>query len=299
MDRQAGTDAPAPHEEASSHSQEPDDDLADFIIDDDDDDDNNNGAGSPAGADSEGSAGPTLSRARTQGPASLMPEEFSQLDVPTSFKTYVQYLIYWICNGRRALVVSDEIARYFYLGYITVARVVDSVEQSLVASSAWVDDFRTDMYRFPEFAATPIHGVPGCEACHFRQKRTATFRVTLSGEPYSRRMLAPPRPGEAPAAADSGSSSSDADSVVSVADSGGPAMYNVGRTCKARSELCHELHHYCYRLAAQIDIALQPSSPGSADPDDLVTALEEQGTTDQLFSEFKDMLSRSKSGFAA
>ncbi|KAJ1729581.1 hypothetical protein LPJ61_003453 [Coemansia biformis] len=327
---------PQTTKDSGGHSQDLDDDLADFIIDDDDDDDGNtfaNGSAEHAGAwsvdvdvDGEGSsdgantdsgrrAGPTLVRDRLHKTMALMPEEFSQLDLPTSFRTYVQYLVHWITNGRNKPELSHEDARYFYLAYITVARVVDSIEQSLVASSAWVDGFRSDLHRFPEFAAQGILGIPGCEACHFRQNRTATFCVTLFGTPYSRQELAPPRSGVSSGTnEDSSEAGSDADGedgdIVLEGGNGTadvPASYNVGRICKMRSEQCHELHHYFYHLACRVDVALQTVMPGGEldkpsgvadpEPDDLVSMLEEQGITDQLFSDFKSLLSRAKSGF--
>ncbi|KAJ2708449.1 hypothetical protein H4R19_004738, partial [Coemansia spiralis] len=300
----------------SAHpSQALDDDLADFIIDDDDDGgggDGSKGAGhaeldgesnsSAAGVDDSHLPGTVFTLDRPQGAMALMPEEFSQLDLPTSFKIYTQYLVYWIANDRTKPELSYENARYFYLAYITVARVVDSIEQSLVASSAWLDDFRVNLNRYPEYAAEGIASVPGCEACHFRQNRTATFRVTLSGTPYSRLELAPPRPAESPAAGDADSdtaSVTDGDEVDDML-----ASFNVGRTCKQRSELCHELHHYFYHLAYYVDVALLPvrsergsQDPSDLDPDDLVTMLEDQGVIDRLFREFKSLLSRAKAGF--
>ncbi|KAJ2772466.1 hypothetical protein IWQ56_001364 [Coemansia nantahalensis] len=303
------------------HSQDLDSDLADFIVDDDDDvGDVGRGSGDSghaggfgvdldgedssggAGVGSDHPAGPAFTLGRPQGAMALMPEEFSQLDLPTSFKIYVQYLVYWIANDRSKPELSHDNARYFYLAYIAVARVIDSIEQSLVASSAWVDGFRVDLNRFPEYSATGIASVPGCEACHFRQNRTATFCVTLSGTPYSRLELAPPRSVEYLA-----SSEADSDTADVAGDDGAgsmPAMYKVGRTCKQRSELCHELHHYFYHLAHYVDIALLPalSKEGANDqsdlnPDDLVSTLEEEGVIDRLFHDFKSLLTRAKAGF--
>ncbi|KAJ2840640.1 hypothetical protein FBU31_000250, partial [Coemansia sp. 'formosensis'] len=132
------------------YSQDLDDDIADFIVDDDDADAaaaaSEEPTGRTAGArtyDSDVSARPRFSREGPRGVMSLMPDEFSLFDLPTSFKAYVQYLVYWIWNGHKKPILTETNARYFFQSYIAVARVIDSVEQSVVASSAWVEPFRT------------------------------------------------------------------------------------------------------------------------------------------------------------
>ncbi|KAJ2455216.1 hypothetical protein EV183_000951 [Coemansia sp. RSA 2336] len=301
------------------YSEELDDDLADFIVDDDASSEIIARATHPSKAresqtesDSDQLPPPTFGKEQPHGVLSLMPEEFSQLDLPTSFKTYVQYLVYWICNDRRRLRLSHDIARYFYLGYITVARAIDSIEQSVVASSAWVDSFRIDLYQYPEYSVSKIAAVPGCQACHFRSNRTATFEVFLSGKPYDRKMLAPPQTGadENGSSDDSESTDSDAVSVVSVdsADSSTPS-YNVGKTCKLRSEICHQLHHYFYHLVNAVNTAIQPAladmrqgdtaESEDIDPDNLVSLLESQGVTDKLYDDFQEMMASAKSEFTS
>ncbi|KAJ2006337.1 hypothetical protein GGI04_001912 [Coemansia thaxteri] len=307
------------------YSQELDDDIADFIVDDD-------AVECPAEVsasrhisasayDSDASARPKFSRGGPDGVMALMPDEFSMFDLPTSFKAYIQYLVYWICNGRRKPVVSETNARYFFQAYIAVARVIDSVEQSVVASSAWVEPFRTSLYSYPDFAYSRISGIPGCDACHFHSNRTATFCVTLSGSPYKRTILAPPMPGEMVSEADV-AEGEESDNVVTINDDseddsakGKQAQphfdYNLGKTCKLRSEICHELHHYLYHLANVVEIHLQTleldSSQQSASgggwedvpPDDLVEMLDKRGQVDDLFQQFKELVSRSKSEFTS
>ncbi|KAJ1854090.1 hypothetical protein LPJ76_004291 [Coemansia sp. RSA 638] len=300
------------------YSDELDDELADFIVDDDVDNEiiahmqsSPLMAGKADRSESDDSARPTFGLDRPHGALSLMPEEFSQLDLRTSFKTYVQYLVYWICNNREKPRLSNEIARYFYLGYITVARVIDSVEQSVVASSVWLNDFRTDLYRYPEYSAIHITAVPGCEACHFRKNRTATFCVTLSGTPYKRTTLAPPQTeNEVDDIDETETSASDAlcgdsgdGNVLSV-----PA-YNVGRTCKQRSSVCHKLHHYFYHLSDDVEAALEllledgksnsAHEPYDIEPGDMVAKLESRGTTDKLYEEFQSLVDSAKSEFTS
>ncbi|KAJ2574055.1 hypothetical protein GGH19_004111 [Coemansia sp. RSA 1807] len=300
------------------YSDELDDDLADFIVDDDVDNEiiahthvSPSMAENKDRSESDDSARPTFGMDRPHGALSLMPEEFSQLDLQTSFKTYVQYLVYWICNNREKPRLSDDIARYFYLGYITVARVIDSVEQSVVASSVWLTDFRTDLYRYPEYSAIHITAVPGCEACHFRKNRTATFCVTLSGTPYKRTTLAPPQTeNEIDEIEETEASTSDALCVDS--GEGGvlsvPA-YNVGRTCKQRSSVCHNLHHYFHHLSDDVEAALEllledgksnsTNEPDDIEPGDMVAKLETRGTIDKLYDEFQSLVDSAKSEFTS
>ncbi|KAJ1804117.1 hypothetical protein LPJ75_005674 [Coemansia sp. RSA 2598] len=319
-----------PRKSVRGYSQEIDDDLADFIVDDDDDsdevlvEDHNESAlgsdsdGADQGADKRAHAfSPTFSRDKPQGALAMMPEEFSQCDLPTSFKTYVQYLVYWICNYRRRPLMNKKNAKYFFLAYVTVSRVIRSLEQSLVASSAWTEKFSNDLYSFPEYSSTKIPGCPGCDACHFHDKRTATFCIRLSGNPYKQDILAPPNPDGmgAESLADKSTFSDDSSDDVVSYPSDAHVDYNVGAVCKRRSETCHELHHYFFHLsnAVERDLGLLDYSSQSRasdletddgeiwdgfDPDDLVEMLEKQGRIDRLFADFKSLLSRSKIGFA-
>ncbi|KAJ2735987.1 hypothetical protein IW152_001110 [Coemansia sp. BCRC 34962] len=306
------------------YSQELDDDIADFIVDDDEPvvslEEPTGRATSGGSYDSDASERPRLGKEGPRGVMALMPDEFSLFDLHTSFKTYVQYLVYWICNDHKKPKLSDINAQYFFQAYIAVARIIDSVEQSVVASSAWVEPFRTSLHSYPDYAACSIVGTPGCDACHFHSNRTATFSVTLSGTLYKRTILTPPRPGE-PVPEDDAESDKNADAsqdeVVTIDDdsddtddesSGQPsAEYNLGRTCKMRSEICHELHHYLYNLAHAVEIHLETLDYESIEgkgkeemtPDDLVEMLDTQGDIDRLFQQFKDTISRAKSGFTS
>ncbi|KAJ2041960.1 hypothetical protein H4S04_007561 [Coemansia sp. S16] len=322
------------------YSQDLDDDIADFIVDDDADAATEEPTGHTAGTsayDSDISARPKFSREGPRGVMALMPDEFSLFDLATSFKAYVQYLVHWICNDHNKPVLTEVNARYFFQAYIAVARVIDSVEQSVVASSAWVEPFRTSLHSYPDYAASSIPGTPGCDACHFHSNRTATFCVTLSGTPYKRSILAPPQPGEltseemvpedeAESEKDDESGggqndvvtidddSDDLDSTESPNSKAGDqpyVEYNLGKVCQMRSEICHELHHYFYHLAHTVEIrletldyeAIHPSMGGRSredvSPDDLVEMLDAQGDIDHLFQEFKDCISRAKSGFTS
>ncbi|KAJ2359369.1 hypothetical protein H4S02_012251 [Coemansia sp. RSA 2611] len=163
-------------------------------------------------------------------------------------------------------------------------------------------------------------GTPGCDACHFHSNRTATFCVTLSGTPYKRTILTPPRPGEpvtedgAESDEEVGASQSevvtiddDSDEADNESDGQPYAEYNLGRTCQMRSEICHELHHYLYNLAHAVEIHLETLDYESIEgkyreevtPDDLVDMLDTQGDIDRLFQQFKDTISRAKSGFTS
>ncbi|KAJ2888227.1 hypothetical protein IWW38_004980 [Coemansia aciculifera] len=319
---------------AKEYTQDLDDDIADFIVDDDDAvaATENPPDVNASAYDTDDSARPRFSRKGPRGVMALMPDEFSMFDLPTSFKAYVQYLVHWICNDHKKPVVNDTSAQYFFQAYIAVARVIDSVEQSVVASSAWVEPFRTSLHSYPDYAWAPIPGIPGCDACHFHSNRTATFSVTLSGTPYNRAILAPPKPGEVlsqDSAAELNKDDEDESvghsEVVTIGDDSDsddvdlteegnnkPVDYNLGRTCKMRSEICHQLHHYFYHLAHTVEIRLgtldyASKSPSTSSgrswedvvPDDLVEMLDAQGEIDDLFRQFKDFISLAKSGFTS
>ncbi|KAJ2557449.1 hypothetical protein EV175_001341 [Coemansia sp. RSA 1933] len=326
-----------------------DDDLADFIVDEEEEervDGNESELGVATNGNGQHSAAIANRRSDVQvlsdsdlsnsdidelerdAIIAQMPEQFSQFDLPTSFKTYVQYLVYWLCNGRIKPELSTKNARYFYFAYITISRVIDSVEQSLVESSAWVDSFRRDLHRYPEIHFTRIMAIEGCDACHFRKNRTATFCLGLLGKPYDREELIPPQPGEKVTATSSETQDVGENSPMTVSgdddsdfETGGllrkrsVVEFNVGKTCKQRAETGHELHHYFYHLAHLVEISLSTLSINdhgigieeededggwiNREPDDLVEILDSQGMVDKLFANFKDLLSRSKSGFAS
>ncbi|KAJ2661899.1 hypothetical protein IWW48_002130 [Coemansia sp. RSA 1200] len=337
-----------PAKAVKGYSDDLDDDLADFIVDDEDATDGNDsgleivngnvqpilsseGRNPKRHGTSDDDLLPCLSleQPREDAVMAQIPEEFSQFDLPTSFKTYVQYLVYWLCNGRHKPELSAKNARYFFFAYVTVARVIDSVEQSLVESSAWVEDFRRDLHSYPEIHFLRIAGIEGCDACHFHKNRTATFCLGLLGESYNRDMLIPPRPGESVGVKTSDllndeESSMDSPMVVSDEDDSdirtefqhdkkrSVVEYNIGKICKQRAEIGHELHHYFYHLALLVEISLSTISLQRQDdghsveddwmhsePEDLVDKLDSEGSIDRLFAEFKELLSRSKSGFAS
>ncbi|KAJ1663365.1 hypothetical protein EV178_005082 [Coemansia sp. RSA 1646] len=336
----AGSPQHRPAKIARGYSDELDDDLADFIVDEEE-----NAGEDESGSDiANGSSrhvvsidnhkpnievlsdGDLLSdsdpdQSEREAVMAQMPEQFSQFDLPTSFKTYVQYLVYWLCNGRHKPELSNKNARYFFFAYITIARVIDSVEQSLVESSAWVDSFRRDLHSYPEIHLSRIAAIEGCDACHFRKNRTATFCLGLLGKPYDREVLIPPHPGEYPTLSFDDTQDSSQDNLMVVSDDEDSDFetgflqrkhsvveYNVGRTCKQRAETGHELHHYFYHLAYLVEISLSTlsfhgeSNDGEwihKEPEDLVEMLDGQGMVDKLFTNFKDLLSRSKSGFAS
>ncbi|KAJ2683042.1 hypothetical protein IWW39_005718 [Coemansia spiralis] len=306
------------------YSQDLDDDIADFIVDDDDPvvslEDPARHATGGGSSESDTSERPRLGKNGPRGVMALMPDEFSLFDLHTSFKTYVQYLVYWICNDHKKPKLNEFNSQYFFQAYIAVARIIDSVEQSVVASSAWVEPFRSSLHSYPDYAACSIMGTPGCDACHFHSNRTATFCVTLSGTPYKRTILTPPRPGEPVTEDDTesgevvGASQSevvtiddDSDEADNESDGQLCAEYNLGRTCQMRSEICHELHHYLYNLAHAVEIHLETLDYESIEgkyreevtPDDLVDMLDTQGDIDRLFQQFKDTISRAKSGFTS
>ncbi|KAJ2763121.1 hypothetical protein H4S06_000274 [Coemansia sp. BCRC 34490] len=337
-----------PAKAVKGYSDDLDDDLADFIVDDEDAAD-----GSDSGLEIVNGNEQHILSSKSRNPKrhgtsdddllpdlgleqpmedtamAQIPEEFSQFDLPTSFKTYVQYLVYWLCNGRHKPELSAKNAKYFFFAYVTVSRVIDSVEQSLVESSAWVEDFRRDLHSYPEIHFLRIAGIEGCDACHFHKNRTATFCLGLLGEPYDRDMLIPPRPGESVAVKTSdllNDEESNMDSPMVVSDEDDSDIetvflhdkkrsvveYNVGKTCKQRAEIGHELHHYFYHLALLVEISLSTISLQRQDddhsvegdwmhsePEDLVDRLDSEGSIDRLFAEFKELLSRSKSGFAS
>ncbi|KAJ1964668.1 hypothetical protein GGI12_001270 [Dipsacomyces acuminosporus] len=297
----------SPSKRNEGYSKSIDDDIADFIVDDE-------GGGDEIMDDDD-----VLNRQAAESATAEIHDELSRHDLPSSFKAYTQYLVYWVANGHRKPEFEADIERYFYYAYITVSRVTDSLEQSLVSSTAWVDSFRNSLYRYPELASSHIPGTPGCEACHFHYNRTATFCITLSGTPYDRELLIPPYAGTAMTqithsrpkvvtigdSDDSASESShgegdSGDSEDSNSHEQKTVSFNVGRLCNHRAKVWHELYHYFYHLANAVEVALNTldTNVKDADPADMVSMLDDQGTLDNFFEDFKDLLSRAKSGFA-
>ncbi|KAJ2390614.1 hypothetical protein GGI05_003173, partial [Coemansia sp. RSA 2603] len=156
--------------------------------------------------------------------------------------------------------------------------------------------------------------IPGCDACHFHKNRTATSRITFKGDPYKRSCLQPPHPKDL-------HSDFNDESVSDTKDY--RTRFNLGRSCFQRAKVCHELHHYFCHLMYSVERNLRTltfdskespsvyiedsdtesgdnSEPwGDTEPEELVQMLEKQGRMEQLFLDYKDLLDRSKNGFAS
>ncbi|KAJ2776346.1 hypothetical protein GGI15_004878, partial [Coemansia interrupta] len=235
-----------------------DKDLADFIVDDDDDDDFEEPGNvlDRASALSPRTGGRQLREAK-EG----LPVEFRQTDLSSSFRAYVQYLVYWICNDKKKPEVEEKFAKYFYRAYKYIERTISSIEQSLAVSSV---------------------------------------------------CLRPPHPRNL-------CSNLDDDRLPDAEDL--TTDFVIGRTCFQRAKVSHELHHYFLHLMYAVEGNLRTlpfedkeetsifisDSDGSdidepwgkTEPEELVQMLETEGRMEQLFIDYKDMLSRSKAGFAS
>ncbi|KAJ1984473.1 hypothetical protein H4R34_000620 [Dimargaris verticillata] len=238
------------------------DSLNNFIIQDDIESD---------GVDIQPAMSHRSPRPRSNSNRAELPLEFSGAhtwDLRINCKIVCQYFVHLIVSRSRLLDVTVESLQYFTIAYEAVDRKIQSLKDSIISSTAWVPRFRHDLETLPIYHSKRCDIDAECEACHF-SNRHATVKVVLAGTPYehkssSKLVLAaltangglenyPKAPDTAQSSAASGNSDcSDSESHASGDDTSQITQYFVGRTCHARSQLFHEMHHFYYGVSCQL-----------------------------------------------
>ncbi|KAJ1921424.1 hypothetical protein H4219_000741 [Mycoemilia scoparia] len=223
---------------------------------------------------------PTSHAGNINGPGSshfnemddAVPEEFSlsfARDLYTSFQIYAQFLIHCHANCGHAPKMDKNTERYFEVAGNYVEQKLQSIKDSVVGSSAWYRHYINDLNKYPALSSTYIKAIPGCDACHFADKRMAHWRIELCGIPYDRKTLQPLNDDDDDGTSNNSSDESSSDENTSDSDSDAPIRkrrsrkpkkkskkskeshsicYNVGRFCYQRSVIYHELQHFRHEL---------------------------------------------------
>ncbi|KAJ1966735.1 hypothetical protein H4R35_006915, partial [Dimargaris xerosporica] len=238
------------------------DSLDNFIIQDDIE---------PDGVDIQPVSSHRSPRPRCNSNRAELPLEFSgahMWDLHTNCKIVCQYLVHLIVSRRRLLDITVESLQYFTIAYETVDRKIQSLKDSIITSAAWVPEFRHDLEKRPIYHSKRCDLDAECEACHF-SNRHATVKVVLTGTPYDQK---PPSKlvlaaldahgglitdNEASDTARSSVASDNLDDDSSESDNSDDqtpqtTQYLVGRTCHARSQLFHQMHHFYYGVSYQL-----------------------------------------------
>ena len=115
---------------------------------------------------------------RIRDPITELPEEFNlsfARDLSTSFQIYLQFLVHCLVNGGGVPKMDTSTSRYFESARDALEQRLQSTKDSIVGSSAWYAHFLKDLKTYPEISSYSIDSIPGCDACHFADKRTASL----------------------------------------------------------------------------------------------------------------------------
>lgn len=175
---------------------------------------------------------------------------------------YVQYLATCILDPEFA----EDLRQQPKEGYYTPAK--DKIEHairyrknSLVSSQAWHVSFRKSMQKHSEYRAWARPSNIDCEACG-RSGHTATYDVSLEGLVYDSEALWDARlsPYDLVALFESGAGHEE-----------DPPQFKLGKHCKFRTRLWHQLHHYKFNVIMKIRRRLKALS--ELDPCDALKAV--------------------------
>ncbi|WVQ93743.1 hypothetical protein IAU59_000820 [Kwoniella sp. CBS 9459] len=162
------------------------------------------------------------------------------------FKVVFHYLVLLVTKRQKAFPLSRDSSEYFkpQLHYWRDRMV--GFKNFRVRSQIWHSNFVKAMEKYPGFEVEELpHAVSGCDACHMSGRRSK-FKVRLDGTPYNK---------ETHEELESSSDETDSDSSGSGSDSSAsedgaaqadrlPRKLVMGRFCRARAEVFHQLTHW-------------------------------------------------------
>ncbi|WWC66782.1 uncharacterized protein I206_100687 [Kwoniella pini CBS 10737] len=171
-----------------------------------------------------------------------LPHEFSSNSAQTpefKFKVVFHYLVMIVMKGKRAFPLSSEAANYFKPQLNQFRNRMESYRDLRVASQIWRMNFKRALKKYPLFDVEELlHAEPGCDACHMGG-RMSKFRVNLDGDQYNPETHQP-LDSSSSEEEDSGSS----DDSEAMKRKKLPKSLLMGRFCKQRAEVYHQMAHW-------------------------------------------------------
>ncbi|WVR03541.1 hypothetical protein IAU60_000533 [Kwoniella sp. DSM 27419] len=169
-----------------------------------------------------------------------LPTMFSMDSAQTpefKFKVVFHYLVVLVMRGKKALPLSAKDSKYFRPQLHYWRDRMRGFRDFRVRSQIWRSNLVKAMEKYPIFDVEELAFTEtGCDACHIRG-RISRYRVTLDGLPYDKQTHEPLDSGsESESSTDSGD-----DEAVSRRL---PRSLIMGRFCKARAEVFHQLTHW-------------------------------------------------------
>ncbi|WVW81885.1 hypothetical protein I302_103884 [Kwoniella bestiolae CBS 10118] len=173
-----------------------------------------------------------------------LPHEFSVDSAQTpefKFKVVFHYLVLLVIKGRKAFPLSAESSNYFKPQLHHFRDRMTGYRQLRVRSQIWRYNFVKALEKYPIFDVEELlHTEPGCDACHMGG-RMSRFRISLEGEQYDKETHQP---------LDSSSEDSEDSEISSDSEAGErmskklPRSLLMGRFCKQRAEVFHQMTHW-------------------------------------------------------
>ncbi|WVQ62601.1 uncharacterized protein L199_000747 [Kwoniella botswanensis] len=174
-----------------------------------------------------------------------LPHEFSVDSAQTpefKFKVVFHYLVMLVMRGKKAFPLSSESSDYFVPQLAHFRDRMTGYRQLRVRSQIWRSNFVKALERYPIFDVEELlYAEPGCDACHMGG-RMSRFRVTLDGEPYNKETH---QPLDSSSESESEESeNSDVSEATKRNRKKSPNSLLMGRFCKQRAEVFHQMTHW-------------------------------------------------------
>ncbi|OCF45155.1 hypothetical protein I317_00957 [Kwoniella heveanensis CBS 569] len=174
-----------------------------------------------------------------------LPHYFSIDSVQTpefKFKVVFHYLVLLVTKKHKAFPLSRDASEYFQPQLHYWRDRMLGFRNFRVRSQIWRSNFVKAMEKYPGFEVEELpYAVSGCDACHMSGRRSK-FMVRLDGTPYNKETHEELSDSDSESESDR-SDSEEADDSRVEADKL-PRKLVMGRFCRARAEVFHQLAHW-------------------------------------------------------
>ncbi|WVF66113.1 hypothetical protein IAT40_000852 [Kwoniella sp. CBS 6097] len=163
------------------------------------------------------------------------------------FKVVFHYLVLLVTKKHKAFPLTPDASEYFkpQLNYWRDRML--GFRNFRVRSQIWRSNFVKAMEKYPGFEVEVLpHAVSGCDACHMSGRRSK-FKIRLDGTPYNKETHEELDESSDDSESDShlnSNNSDESDDDREVEADKLPRKLVMGRFCRARAEVFHQLVHW-------------------------------------------------------
>lgn len=209
-----------------------------------------------------------------------LPSQFrAQQPLSHHFKIIFQYFVHMICAPNRGKFVKlNRKTEYFVEALSVMRRKLSGIQDSLVTSSVWRNDFKNALRTYPELTLeTMTFSLPTCDACHIGG-RVSTIVGHLGGSRYNTQThenIPEPEPDE-----------DEDDNSTPL-----PMTFHLGRFCARRTRVFHQYAHWEHDLYSAIELRVRNvDDHETKTPDEIVALLDGRGVVDFEWKRMNELI---------